>query len=110
MDQTDLLVHDLGLSRTLRGFRCLVVALKLVREDIALLTAVTTRLYPMVADHLDTSPSRVERNLRTAVEICWQYGNRELLAQIIRCPHGGRPSVSELIDQLAVYLQTHETM
>ena len=108
MDKTELLVHRLGLPRTRLGFACLTEALRMVQDDITLLTSMTTKLYPEIAKRVNSSPARVERNLRTAVEICWQYGNRAYLNEVTMFPLTSRPSVGEFIDHLVLYLQMQE--
>jgi len=59
----------------------------LVIEDMNLLGAVTKELYPMVAQKFGTTPSRVERAIRHAIELAWDRGNVELKNKFFRLYH-----------------------
>ncbi len=58
---------DKGIKPHYSGFNQLVCAIKLCQKDAKYLSGFTTRLYPDVAKHLDTTAIRVERGIRTAI-------------------------------------------
>lgn len=75
------LLHRIGLFPCYKGYQCALAALTAMLEDPTLLTASTTRLYPLLAGRLHCSTSMVERNLRHAIGIVFAHGNRAVLEQ-----------------------------
>jgi two-component system response regulator (stage 0 sporulation protein A) len=76
----------------------------LVINEVNLLGAVTTELYPMIADKYQTMPSRVERAIRHAIELAWDRGNVELMSQYFGYTvnlERGKPTNSEFIAMVA---------
>ena len=53
-----------GFKANLKGFDYLFTAIKLCMEDKSLLRAVTTRLYPMIAEKYNDTASKTERAMR----------------------------------------------
>ena len=45
-------------------------------------SAITKELYPEIARKYETTPSRVERAIRHAIEVSWNRANWELLEEI----------------------------
>lgn len=59
----------LGMPQDLRGYYYLIAGIILSAEDISLaVSSVTKRLYPAIADICNTTPTRVERCIRHAIE------------------------------------------
>ena len=79
-DITEVL-HNLGVPAHIKGYLYLRKSIELVIRNIDLLGAVTKKLYPSVAREFDTTPSRVERAIRHAIEVTWERGNTESLAK-----------------------------
>lgn len=79
MRPEDWSLHDLlrsmGLTRTYVGYKYLIRALELIREDPERLELVTKRIYPDVARTFAVKPSTVDGALRTAVRVCWKRGD-----------------------------------
>ncbi len=74
-------LHNLGVPAHIKGYLYLRKSIELVIRNIDLLGAVTKKLYPRVAREFDTTPSRVERAIRHAIEVTWERGNTESLAK-----------------------------
>src|SRR5690554_5629071 len=68
-------MHQLGVPAHIKGYIYLREAIELVIKDIEYLGAVTKELYPSVAAKYNTTPSRVERAIRHAIEVSWDRGN-----------------------------------
>ena len=68
-------LHEIGMPAHLKGYQYLREAVVLSLEDLSLLGAVTTVLYPRIAVRFDTTPSRVERAIRHAIEVAWEKGS-----------------------------------
>lgn len=66
-----------GIPAHIKGYHYLRYAIKLVMENGALINRITKELYPRVAEHFETSPSKVERAIRHAIEVAWTRGKIE---------------------------------
>ena len=93
-------LRELGVPQHIKGYKYLRHALVAVAQDGSLVEAITKALYPSVAQEFDTTPSRVERAIRHAIEVAWDRGDLEILDQyfgnsISRTK--GKPTNSEFI-------------
>ena len=95
---------SLGLSPHYKGFQYLVYAIKAVIEDNTLLANVNRRVYPAVGEVFGISGRNVERCIRTAVHICWNEGNKEMLANVFGQHQVSCPSNSKFIAVIAQYI------
>lgn len=64
---------SLGIAPHLKGFRACLYAIELIIKDSDVLDKITGRLYPEVAKRLDTTASRVEREIRHAIKKMFEY-------------------------------------
>lgn len=71
---TDI-IHKIGVPAHIKGYHYLREAIMLCVNDGELLESVTKLLYPAVAKKFSTTPSRVERAIRHAIEIAWDRGD-----------------------------------
>lgn len=94
----------LGVPAHLKGHRYIVYAIELGVTNEDILDAITCELYPAVAKRCNTTPSRVERAIRHAVETAWSRGDLDVLNQYFGNTISntkGKPTNSEFIAQLA---------
>jgi two-component system response regulator (stage 0 sporulation protein A) len=73
-------------------------------EDMDVINAVTKVLYPEVAKRFSTTPSRVERAIRHAIEVAWDRGDLETLQRFFGYTVSntkGKPTNSEFIAMIA---------
>ena len=73
-------------------------------DDMNVTTAVTKVLYPEVARRYSTTPSRVERAIRHAIEVAWDRGDLETLQKFFGYTVSntkGKPTNSEFIAMIA---------
>lgn len=75
-------VCSVGIPAKLKGYSYLRTSIKLTIENPDIIHSITKRLYPAVAEIHNTTPSNVERNIRSAVEAAWVKGDRQSLIQI----------------------------
>jgi two-component system response regulator (stage 0 sporulation protein A) len=68
------IIHEVGVPAHIKGYQYLRHAITMVVEDMDLLSAVTKELYPAIAKKNNTTPSRVERAIRHAIEVAWNRG------------------------------------
>lgn len=98
------IIHEIGVPAHIKGYHYLRDAIIMVVEDIDLLGAVTKELYPAIARRNNTTPSRVERAIRHAIEVAWNRGRMEtinnLFGYTVQCDKG-KPTNSEFIAIIA---------
>lgn len=97
-------IHEVGVPAHIKGYQYLRDAILMVVEDIDLLGAVTKELYPAIAQHNNTTPSRVERAIRHAIEVAWNRGRLETINNLFGYTvHNdkGKPTNSEFIAIIA---------
>ncbi len=75
---TDI-IHQIGVPAHIKGYHYLREAIMLSVGDKEMLESVTKLLYPAVAKKFSTTPSRVERAIRHAIEIAWDRGDLDIL-------------------------------
>ena len=98
------IIHQMGVPAHIKGYQYLRDAILFVVEEVSLLGAVTKELYPMIADKYGTTPSRVERAIRHAIELAWDRGNVEMMTKFFGYTinvERGKPTNSEFIAMVA---------
>lgn len=75
-------VCSVGIPAKLKGYSYLRTSIKMTIENPDIIHSVTKQLYPAVAEIYNTTPSNVERNIRSAVEAAWVKGDKQALIQI----------------------------
>ncbi|ACL69416.1 sporulation transcription factor Spo0A [Halothermothrix orenii] len=98
------ILHQLGVPAHIKGYLYLREAIELVIKNVELLGAVTKELYPSVAERYNTTPSRVERAIRHAIEVCWDRGNVSVLNKYFGSTvssNSGKPTNSQFIAKIA---------
>lgn len=97
------IIHDIGVPAHIKGYQYIRDAIRLVVEDMDLLGAVTKELYPAIAKLNNTTPSRVERAIRHAIEVAWARGKTDVTDTIFGANSKveGKPTNSEFIAIIA---------
>ena len=98
------LIHEVGVPAHIKGYQYLRDAITLVVNNMDYLSAVTKELYPAIAKMNNTTPSRVERAIRHAIEIAWNRGKLETLDSLFGYTvktDKGKPTNSEFIAIIA---------
>ena len=72
-------LHELGVPAHIKGFYYVREAILIAVHDMNIINFVTKELYPRVAEAFDTTPSRVERAIRHAVELAWERGDIDVV-------------------------------
>ncbi len=100
---TDVL-HEIGVPAHIKGYQYLREAIIMTINDMDAINSVTKVLYPEVARKFDTTPSRVERAIRHAIEVAWDRGDIETLQKFFGYTVSnvkGKPTNSEFIAMIA---------
>ena len=97
-------IHEIGVPAHIKGYQYLREAIMITVEDMEVINAVTKVLYPAVAKRFGTTPSRVERAIRHAIEVAWDRGDVDVLNSYFGYTiHNlrGKPTNSEFIAMIA---------
>lgn len=108
MPEIESVIRKLGIYSTLKGFHYIVYAVYLVQQDSKYLQYITKRLYPQIASHFNTTTARVERNIRNAIVLMWDRGNRGFLNEIAGYKLMYKPNFGELIDMIVSFMKQRE--
>ena len=101
------ILHEIGVPAHIKGYQYLREAIALTVSDMDIINAVTKALYPAVARKFGTTPSRVERAIRHAIEVAWDRGDVETLQRFFGYTVSGikgKPTNSEFIAMIADHL------
>lgn len=102
-------IKAIGITANIRGYHYLREAILLVHENFDLMSQLTTNLYVSVAEKYNSTPQRVERAMRHAIETAWNKGNLEVLENFFGytiLDTKGKPTNGEFIAMLADKLNT----
>ena len=104
-------IHEIGVPAHIKGYQYLREAIMIAVDDMDVINAVTKVLYPEVAKRFNTTPSRVERAIRHAIEVAWDRGDLETLQKYFGYTVSnvkGKPTNSEFIAMIADRLQLQQ--
>lgn len=102
------IIHEIGVPAHIKGYQYLREAIMIAVNDMDVINAITKVLYPQVAKTFSTTPSRVERAIRHAIEVAWDRGDLETLQRFFGYTVSntkGKPTNSEFIALIADKLQ-----
>lgn len=97
-------IHEIGIPAHIKGYQYLRHAILMVVDDLDIINSITKELYPTVAKDFSTTPSRVERAIRHAIEVAWDRGDTEILNSFFGytiANSKGKPTNSEFIAMIA---------
>ena len=103
---------SIGIPPNIYGYAYITYAVELLLKDSEYQHYVTKGLYVDIAKKYNTTPSRVERAIRHAINVAWLHGNAELLHRVFRnCvrPDKGVPSNSVFLARLFYYIKDAST-
>lgn len=98
------IIHEVGVPAHIKGYQYLREAIMMVVNDIDVINQITKSLYPKIAFKYNTTPSRVERAIRHAIEVAWGRGQQEAVESIFGYTISaakGKPTNSEFIAMIA---------
>ena len=102
-DVTNIL-HEIGIPAHIKGYQYLRDAITMSVTDHEMLASVTKILYPTIGKKHQTTPSRVERAIRHAIEVAWSRGKMDTIHELFgyTVSNGkGKPTNSEFIALIA---------
>ena len=102
------IIHEIGVPAHIKGYQYLRESIIIAVNDMDVINAITKVLYPQVAKTFGTTPSRVERAIRHAIEVAWDRGDLDTLQRFFGYTVSntkGKPTNSEFIALIADKLQ-----
>ncbi len=102
------MLHEVGVPSHIKGFYYLREGICMALTNQPAIGVITTRLYPTIAKKFGTTPSRVERAIRHAIEVAWDRSDFEVKNEIFRNTvnsERGKPTNAEFIAMIADRLQ-----
>ena len=97
-------IHEVGVPAHIKGYQYLREAIMMVVNDIDIINQITKQLYPDIAQKYHTTPSRVERAIRHAIEVAWGRGEPGVVENIFGytvSASKGKQTNSEFIAMIA---------
>ena len=98
------IIHEVGVPAHIKGYQYLREAIMMVIKDTEVINQITKQLYPEIAGKYRTTPSRVERAIRHAIEVAWGRGEQGTVENIFGYTVSaakGKPTNSEFIAMIA---------
>jgi len=105
------ILHEIGVPAHIRGYHYMRDAIMMSVEDMDVLNYITKELYPSIAKKCNTTPSRVERAIRHAIEVAWNRGKVDAIDALFGYTvnnHKGKPTNSEFIALIADRLRLEQ--
>lgn len=97
-------IHEIGIPAHIKGYQYLRDAIIMSVQDMEMLNSITKILYPTIAKKHQTTPSRVERAIRHAIEVAWSRGKMDTIDHLFGYTVStgkGKPTNSEFIALIA---------
>ena len=98
------LIRQLGMTSKYKGYYYVVDAVEMAQKIYERPVKVTKDIYPVIARKYKSTPSNVEHNIRTLVNLCWM-NHKDTLEEMAGCTMADKPTNSEFIDILVYYLR-----
>lgn len=98
------IMHEIGIPAHIKGYQYLRDAIMMVVKDLDIINSITKQLYPSIARIYNTTPSRVERAIRHAIEVAWSRGKVDAIDSLFGYTVSigkGKPTNSEFIAMVA---------
>ncbi len=98
------IIHEIGVPAHIKGYQYLRDAIMMSVNDGEMLNSITKLLYPSIAKRHKTTPSRVERAIRHAIEVAWSRGKMDTIDELFgyTVSNGkGKPTNSEFVALIA---------
>ena len=98
------IIHDVGVPAHIKGYQYLRDGIIMAVKNVDIINQITKQLYPDLAKKYKTTPSRVERAIRHAIEVAWNRGQVESMENIFGYTvnsNRGKPTNSEFIAMIA---------
>lgn len=107
------IIHEIGVPAHIKGYQYLRDSIIMSVNDMDILNSITKQLYPSIAKMHKTTPSRVERAIRHAIEVAWSRGKMDTIDELFGYTVNagkGKPTNSEFIALIADKIRLESKM
>ena len=98
-------LNSFGITPSIMGFHYIRSAIEMAIYNTELLVGITKGIYPDIAKKYSTTPSKVERAIRHAIECIWKNGNSDIYCKTIGSISTKKPTNSQFIAILTEYFR-----
>ena len=103
------IVQKLGVPPHIKGYAYIRESIKMIYENPEVLDKITKVLYPTIAEKFKTTPTRVERAIRHAVQVAWlTKQDNETIEKMFSILHKDKPTNSQFVATIVERLRTGE--
>jgi two-component system response regulator (stage 0 sporulation protein A) len=98
------ILHEIGVPAHIKGYQYLRDGISMAVKNLEIINLITKQLYPAIAKEYSTTPTRVERAMRHAIEVAWSRGQKDDINALFGYKVGsgkGKPTNSEFIAMIA---------
>lgn len=74
---------NVGIPPHIKGYSFLREGVMMAVENPSIINNITKQLYPMIGERYQTTPSKVERAIRHAIEVAWNRGRIDNINNIL---------------------------
>ncbi|MBQ3219951.1 MAG: sporulation transcription factor Spo0A [Clostridia bacterium] len=74
---------NVGIPPHIKGYSFLREGVKMAVEEPDIINNITKKLYPKIGEKFETTPSKVERAIRHAIEVAWNRGRIDSINNIL---------------------------
>lgn len=102
----------IGIPAHIKGYHFLREAIKMAVRNSDIMNRITKELYPGIAKEFKTTPSKVERAIRHAIDVAWNRGKVENINQLfgyVVYDENDKPTNGEFIALIADKLNMGES-
>lgn len=102
-DKLSRIFISVGIPPHIKGYAFLREGVKMVVNEPEIINNITKKLYPMISERFDTTPSKVERAIRHAIEVSWAKGRIDTINNLfgVSVFMGEKPTNGEFIALIA---------
>lgn len=94
-----------GIRPNLYGYIYLRQGILIGLQDTSVMTSITKKLYPSIAASCQTTPVKVERGIRNAIQGLWEKGDRTFFRNATCYPWDRRPTNGEFVSYMVEYFR-----
>ena len=98
------MMHEIGIPPHMSGYQFIREAIMITVKNSKVFSSITKVLYPAVAEKYRTTPQKVERAVRNAIETAWERGSPDSIDTLFGYTVNyskGKPTNSEFIAMIA---------
>lgn len=108
------ILHESGIPAHIKGYQYLREGIIVAVDNMNVVGAITKVLYPQIAKTFGTTPSRVERAIRHAIQVGWDRGSLQRFLGYSASNNQGKPTngmfIAYVADRIRLELKKAEAV